>query len=135
MSDIDILKSELTVDPLRRGYAGMDDRTAAVSLNTADRQVNRAAMAGDDLLQAVDVAEFARLTADKQAVVIGILNLAADAGVNPRGKSFALLSSVFGAGSLTIASLTTRRTETVTRAAELSIGVPKPGHVAEARRR
>ena len=37
MADIDILRQELTDDPLGRGYAGMADGEVADSLNVADR--------------------------------------------------------------------------------------------------
>lgn len=37
----DILRSELTADPLGRGYAGMSDADAASSLNVANRTLRR----------------------------------------------------------------------------------------------
>lgn len=39
--DLSVLRTELTTDPLHRGYAGMDHGEAAASLNAANRTVQR----------------------------------------------------------------------------------------------
>ena len=40
MTDFTALASEITVDPLGRGYAGMTDEQVATDINTANRSVN-----------------------------------------------------------------------------------------------
>jgi len=39
--DLSALRTELTTDPLARGYAGMSDAEAVASLNTVNRSVQR----------------------------------------------------------------------------------------------
>lgn len=41
MLDLEVLRTELTADPLRCGYAEMDDAAAAANLNAANRTVQR----------------------------------------------------------------------------------------------
>ena len=47
------LKSELTVDPLSRGYAGMTDAEAAIDLNTVYRERNRISMTGSEVINSI----------------------------------------------------------------------------------
>ena len=57
--DIDTLKTELTDDPLAIGYSGMSDEEAAASLNTASREVNVESVTGQEIFEAVVLADYA----------------------------------------------------------------------------
>jgi hypothetical protein len=66
---IDILRTELSDDPLTRGYASMTDEEAAIDLNTTYRERNKTSMTGSEVLNAVDATNWAGLTdAQKQVV-------------------------------------------------------------------
>jgi hypothetical protein len=62
--DFDVLRAEITTDPLARGYAGMSNIAIATSLNTANRSVavQRALLAPTDILNAIVPADLASLT-------------------------------------------------------------------------
>lgn len=119
MSD---LKTELTDDPLLRGYAGMTDQEAADDLNSEYRPDPRTSMSASDVLNAVDDTEYGVLTdanKDRLWQLLGIGDL------NPFGVEAALMTSIFGGGSATITALAADRVDHITRAAELGIRVSR----------
>jgi len=124
------LASELTTDPLSRGYSSMTDAQAADDLNTEYRTRNKAVVTGSEIINNVDVTEWNGLTDAERHTVWDIVHLSE---VNPFGVEATLMVNVFGAGSATITSLSDMRTEDISRATELSLGAVKPGHVERAR--
>lgn len=126
---IDILKAELTVDPLARGYSGMSDRAATDDLNTIYRTTNKAMMTGTEVFNAIDKAEFNALSATNKRMVWDILHLGE---LNPFGLEADLFQDIFGV-STTIISLQALRVNNVGRGVELGIGIVKLGHVQMAR--
>ena len=128
--DIAALKSELTVDPLTRGYSGMSDEAAATDLNTVYRTRDKVSMTGSEVLNAVDPTAWAALTDVQQQKVWDIVHLGT---LNPFGVEATLLIAVFGAGSATITALAEARKENVSRAGELGLGHVFPAHVTRAR--
>jgi hypothetical protein len=64
--DYQALNTELTTDPLTRGYSGMTDQQAADDLNTVYRTRDRGSMLGDEIFAATDNAEFVGLSDHKQ---------------------------------------------------------------------
>lgn len=132
----DILKDELTNDPLGRGYSGMTDEEAADDLNTIyatdPRTRSRVSMSATEVLNAVDPSEYnALISADKDRLwqLLGIGDL------NPFGVEATLMVNLFGAGSTTITTLKAARVESITRVQELP-GVRAPvkvGHIMVAR--
>lgn len=131
MGNIDILKTELTDDPLVRGYSAMTDEAAADSLNTADRTVGKSSMSGDELFQQTDSTEFTGLTAGKQQMWV---SFCARDSVDPHAAAnVTFVQFIFGAGD-TLTALSAARDTTVSRASELGIGEAKVGHIQEARR-
>ena len=127
---MDVLKTELTTDPLGRGYAAMTDAEVAISLNTVNRSRNRASLAGTEVLNAVDATEWAGLDATQKQTVWDIVHLGT---INPFGVEATLMIDVFGAGSDTITALAAARIEAVSRAEQLGLGFIAPGHVENAR--
>ena len=142
----DVLKDELTNDPLVRGYAGMTDEEAADDLNTSYRTRNRTSMTGDEIAQAADPAEQDALdngAANNTADVLSHwLALCARTTVDPFATAnVQLVISIFGVGSTSVSNLQAARVENITRAQELRDANPdspfaipvKAGHVAVAR--
>lgn len=128
------LTTELTTDPLRRGYAAMSDAQAADSLNTANRTVERATLRAADIFEAVVLSEYNALAAAKKAQVDRVLNLAGDdipVGANSKARAFLL--DAFVAGSATRTALAAAVQHQVSRAAELGLGPVSHQMIAEAR--
>ncbi len=129
---IDVLRTELTNDPLARGYAGMTADSAAASLNTVNRTRARASMSGDEVFQATVTAEWTSMSAANRTLW---LSFCARDVINPAAAAnIAFVQFVFGSGSATVTALNAARQEAVSRATELGIGRIEPGHVLEARR-
>ena len=128
--DIAALKSELTSDPLTRGYSGMSDAEAATDLNTVYRTRDKVSMTGSEVLNAVDPTAWAALTDVQQQKVWDIVHLGT---LNPFGVEATLLIAVFGAGSATITALAAARKENVSRADEIGLGHVFPAHVTRTR--
>ena len=55
----EILKAEVTDDPLARGYSGMSDQAVADSMNAVDRTVDREMVPTHDIYEAIIPAEYA----------------------------------------------------------------------------
>jgi len=118
-SERTILASELTNDPINRGYAGMSNAQVVDSLrNLKDRTRIRARMDSSEVFQAIDIAEFTAKTDRQQANIMAILGFGS---VNPQGKEAAYFQSVFGGGSVTITALIAARQESISRSVELGI--------------
>jgi hypothetical protein len=132
MPDIARLKTELTDDPLSRGYAGMTDKQAADNLNDViDRIPPGFLVESSVVFQQVDQAEYDALTNANEDKMWNVLHLGM---LDPWGVEASLLTDVFGAGSTTITTLQAWRNGLrVSRAAELNLGFIREGHVAEAR--
>ena len=126
-----ILSSELSADPLGRGYAGMSDAEAAADLNTEYRSVHRTSVSGDEMFNVTDATEWSALTDAQRSLWMAFCSRQS---VDPYGTAnVAFAQSLFGGGSDTIAALAAVRDETVSRARELGIGWVKVGHVQMAR--
>lgn len=128
------LKTELTSDPLGRGYVVMSDADAAISLNTANRPGTTISLTGDDLMNKVIVwTEVEALTAAKRDT-LAILLKAGELDLTAGSKAVAYLASLFGAATATRANFLALAAAPVSRAAEL--GLPPVSHsdVGEARR-
>lgn len=132
MSVLDILKDELTNDPLtpKRNYSGMTDFEAANDLNTTYRTRNKTNMTGTEIFNAIDKAEWNALSDAQRDDVWNILHLG---NINPFGIEADLMQDIFGA-STTITALQAARKENISRAEELGLGVVGAGQVEEARR-
>lgn len=138
------LKTELTDDPLARGYSAMTDQEAADDLNTSYRSRNRTSMSGDEIAQQADSTEFNALddgSANNTADVKGHwLILCARESIDPFATAnVELVNSIFGNPSVTRTNLIAARVESITRAEELKDTNPdfpvpvRPRHVTAAR--
>lgn len=127
--NIDILKTEITNDPLTRGYSGMSDLAIATDLNTVYRTSNKTIMTATEIFNAINKAEFNALTDSNKQMTWDILHLG---DVNPFGLEADLFQDIFGA-STTITTLQTLRVNNISRGVELNIGNVREGNVWEAR--
>jgi len=129
--DYAILKTEITVDPLGRGYSTMTDAEVASSLNTVDRTVDVASVTGQHIFEAVVPAEYAALSADYKNLLYAIIGMG-EILVNATNTKAALLA-MFGAGTTTRANLTGLQTRAASRAEELGLPMLDAGNVQSAR--
>jgi hypothetical protein len=131
MADIDKLRTELSDDPLGRGYAGMSDREAADDLNTKYRQEQIRSMAGDTMFSSTVLAEFVLLTERNQNLWMSICGRAT---VDPwSNANLGLLEYIYGPASSTEDALAAIAVQMITREAELGIGYVREGDVTQAR--
>ena len=128
-----VLATELTVDPLARGYAGMANHQArADSLNTANRTLTVDVLSSAQIYEAIDVSEFQALTDAQKAYVRDILGLGDSVAVGTGNKARTVLIGAFGGGSTTISALAALLDTTVSRAVELGLGLVEVGHIIDA---
>lgn len=128
--DYQALKTELTTDPLTRGYSTMSDLEAANDLNTVYRTRNVTAFSATEVLQAVDATEYAALEAAEKDVFWGLMGMGT---LNPWGVEASIFTQLFGGGSQTISDLQDMRVENISRADELGLGIVNEGDVNKAR--
>lgn len=130
--DMEVLKAELSDDPLIRGYASMSDLEAADDLNEAYRSVTRNYVFGWEIFNATNESEYATLN-DAQKSSWDAL-CAIDQIDTSCGVSKAREAELFGPGTATRSNLIALRNPAASRATELGLGMIKPGHISEARR-
>ena len=127
------LKTELTTDPLGRGYAGMTNTQVVTSLRTANRTVERRSVSGSQIYNAIVPSEFSTLLATQQQLVRDVFGLGDTIDVRTGTNVRAVMLAAFGAGTTTRANLIALVQETISRAAELGLGDVREGDVARAR--
>ena len=115
---------------VRADHHDWTDQQVCDSLNAATVPRNRTSMTGSEVVNAVDAAEYAALTADKKEAFWNVVHLGT---LNPFGVEATLLVAVFGAESATIAALASARVELVSWATSEGYGFLYPGHLENAR--
>lgn len=131
MSFLAVLNIELMTDPLSRGYSGMSDLEAADDLNTVYRTIALDTVSGSAIFNATDDAEFGALTDAEQDQWMALC--AVGSIDTTSGVAKALESDIFGPGTTTRDNLVALRTQDVSRAVELGLGVVTEGDVNKAR--
>lgn len=130
--DYQALNTELTTDPLTRGYSGMSDSEAADDLNSVYRTLPVDTVSGSDIFNVTDDVEYGALTAEEQnrwVNMCGVQEIDVASGV---AKS--LEAELFGGGTTTRSNLAALKTRDVSRATELELGKPpNASHVEYAR--
>ena len=128
---VEVLRDELLVDPLSRGYSTMSDQEASDDLNTIYRTLDRETIETWEIFEATVKAEYGALSTADKRLYETILSMGS---VNVKGgNTRASLAVMFGAGTTTRTNLIALQTVPVSRAEELGILV-KPGLVEEVRR-
>ena len=124
------LKAELDSGHPVTGAYDANNATALAQLNALNRTQNRTSMSGSEVINNVDAAEWANLTADEKQTVWDIVHLG---DVNPFGIEATLMTNVFGGGSNTITALAAARVTSISRAQELGFSGLDADHIAKAR--
>lgn len=132
--DLAKLKTELTTDPLSRGYATKTDEQAAATFAINDRQPNR-----DSLDTGLLAASLTRADLGNAAVTANdkdYLRIVVSAGTLPLTATIKTeLGAIFPAGSTTRANLLALMKRPGNRAEELNLGgIPTASDVADAKR-
>ena len=127
------LASELTTDPLSRGYSSMSDQVAANSLNTANRTVDRLFITSEELAGSIDLADWSGLTNEQRIYMTMLTGSGAPIRTVAGSQTRTNLLALFGAGTTTRANLLPLLTHTISRAAELGFDPIGAGDVAKAR--
>ena len=130
--DFYVLYTELTTDPLGRGYAAMDEQEQAVDLNTVYRTLTRDTLSSAEIYERIDVAEFQGKSPEQKVYVRDILGLGEGIAVGLNSKARTVLLAIFGAGSATIAALAAALEVAVSRAVELGLGRVYPRDITTA---
>lgn len=129
--NLEDLKTEITTDPLGRGYASLGDVEIAASLNRPDRQPNRDTLDAGLLVASIVRSEYAALGNGEK----DYLRLIAMAQTLPLTQTVKVeLSAIFPAGSQTRANLVALMKRPGSRAEELGFGHVTPSDVADAKR-
>ncbi len=114
------LATEISADPLGRGYAAMTDQQVVDDLNTLYRTRDRASMTGDEVFAATDATQYNALTAANKLLWVAFCGRDI---IDPFGTAnVAFVTDVFGAPSDTLTALATARVESISRAVEIGIG-------------
>lgn len=129
---LEVLVAEIQNDPLTRDYASMTDQEVADSLNTVNRDRNRASMTGDEVFQQIaNQAAWDGLTDAQRQLFMAFCGRSeidpfAAANVN-------FITSIFGGGSATVTNLAAARVEQISRGVEIGFGVVNVRDVTRAR--
>ena len=131
----DALKTELTTDPLARGYAGLSDAEATANINddttaALKRTLPKGGLTGDELFTATAAGEFAALADARQQMWVSWCGTSRDPY---NAANVAFVRYIFGADSATQANLQALRVRTVSRAVELGLGKQRVGDIQMAR--
>jgi len=129
--NISTLKSELLSGHPVTGAYDADDALAADQINLVNRTKNRTSISASEVVNAFDSAEFTALSDANKALVWNIVHIGE---LNPFGIEATLLTSIFGGGSNTIVNLAALRTDNISRADELGLGVVGANHIELSRR-
>jgi len=125
------LKTEITTDPLGRGYSGLTDLEVANDLNIVYRTQDVESVTGQDIFEAVVRSEYVALSADDKELLHVIISMGSIL-VNGTNTKAALLA-MFGGGTTTRTNLATLQIRDVSRAQELGLPFVYEGHIQEAR--
>ncbi len=125
------LKTEITTDPLSRGYSSMTDLEVANDLNIVYRTQDVESVTGQDIFEAVVRSEYIALSADDKDLLHVIISMGS-LPVNGTNTKAALLA-MFIAGTTTRTNLAALQTRDVSRAQELGLPFVYEGHIQEAR--
>lgn len=125
------IKTELTTDPLNRGYASLDDEQAARAFSRPDRTVDREQLPSGVLVSCLDKADFAALAAADRTY-LNLFVSASDVPITAAVKQ--VLAGMFAAGTTTRANIVQAMQRSGSRAIELGLGNVTASDIADAKR-
>jgi len=133
--DYQALWTEISTDPLGRGYSAMTDPEIAIDLNMVYRTRTRNTLSSAEIYENIVVSEFQSKTDAQKVYIRDILGLGSDVRVGPDSKARQVMLAIFGAESNTIANLAAILQEDISRATELGFGYVSGQDVETARAR
>lgn len=128
---LDALRTEITTDPLGRGYSSMTAKEVRASLLANDRPRDIESVTGQEIFEAVLPAHYAALSAEyKQlfGVIVGMGTIKVG-GANTR----AALTAMFTGATATLQALAALQTELVSRVVELGLQPPALSDIEKVR--
>ena len=114
------LKPELQNDPLSRGYSVMTDAQVADDLNTKYRTGNVTSFSGDFMFTKTDPTEFGGLSEHKRILWISFCGKDVDPWATANEE---FVKWIFGSTAQTVINLGAARTQSISRAQELGLGL------------
>lgn len=132
MSKLQLLRDEITNDPLALGYAGMTDQQIADSLNAVNIDVDRDTVPTGEILAAIVPADFVAIADAPRRTYLQML-LATDSVPLGFANIRNALLNIFSGRPDTLNALSALQQETVSRARQLGIGVAHSGDIGKAR--
>lgn len=129
--DLVALKSEITTDPIGRGYSLQSDEAVADLLNAPTRMPNRDSITSGELAGAITAADWGTLTAEQKA---RLQFLVTPPSLQITAHLRQELRDIFPQGKDSRANLRAVLMKTGSRAEELGLGSVTPSDVADARR-
>ena len=130
--DLMALSSELTVDPLARGYSGMTYAEIVTSLNTKNRTRVLDTLSSAQIYEAIVPSEFQALTDAQRLLIRDVFGLGNSVQVGPSTNARSVLVGILGGGSDSITALAALLEETISRATELGLGIVTEGDIIKA---
>lgn len=136
MSRYDDIWTEISTDPLTRGYSGMTDAEVADSMNTADRTAPRTTITGVELMNNAVPAEVAALSAAERELHAAFIQMDS-IPIETGGQGRAMIGALFGAGTATRTNLLALVADdgVQTRGQEIGVGVVLVGEIQRVRTR
>ena len=113
------LKTEVTTDPLARGYSGMASSFLLENLQAINRTRNKVSLNPSEVYQNIDQGDWAALTASQQDEVWNTLHLGDP--LDPFGREATRFIAIFGGGSATITALQALRVDNISRLEQIGI--------------
>ncbi len=126
------LKTELSVDPLERGYSSMTDKQVVIDLNTEYLTQDRETIETWKIFEATTRGDYNSLSNTEKQLYQTILSMGF---INIMGGNTRMsLTSMFGSGTTTRTNLIALQTQSINRAIDLGIRSPvRLNHVIAAR--
>lgn len=125
------LKSELTVDPLGRGYAGMGDAAVLADLFTEYRFRDQSLIATHEILTVLDDADLTALSAADHRKLLLFMSVGVLDVSNQRVRE--AFKAIFSGRTGALTRLQGLEKKAISRAIELGLGRLRLGHIQVAR--
>ncbi len=118
----DIIRTELDLDPLTRGYAAMSDSEVCDDLCT-EYITSWVSVSASDVFEAITASGWDSLDASGRADVDSVLSMGDGIDLSPGSNARALLETAFAGNAATLTALKSAARRTISRAAELGCAV------------
>lgn len=115
-----MLKDEIQIDPLNRGYSAMNKEEIVISMNTPNRPRNKTSMTGREVMDQIDETEYNGLSDTLKGQFLALVS---GDSLDPFGFAKNVIVGIFSGSSNTVSNLQAAREEQISRAQELGLVV------------